>query len=70
MLCFTFVDDFICSAVVFKVSFIYFYFHFFCLRRQTQKYTAVIYVKECSAYVFFSEFCGSDLLNYNPIIFV
>ena len=35
------------------VTFAYFYICFLCLRRQIQKYVASIYIKECSACIFF-----------------
>ena len=51
-----FVDNFPCCAKAFKfkwISFVYFCFGFLCLWRQVQKNIATLYVKECSAYVFF-----------------
>ena len=47
-LSFHFVSDFLCFAKAFKinlVSFVYFCFCFLCLRRQVQKYLAMIYVR-------------------------
>ena len=50
-----------------KSHFIYFCFHFCYSRKCTQKDVAVIYIKECSAYVFLQELLVSGL-TFRPSI--
>ena len=50
-----------------SVPFVYFCFCFLCLRRQIQKNIALIYVKDCSAYVFLQEFYSIHL-TFRPLI--
>ena len=52
MAIFLFFHGFLCCVKALSLiqSFVYFSFYFFCLRRDSQKNLAVIYVRKCSAY--------------------